>query len=239
MIAGLGPGLVGGQYHSVVAVLAIDIGPVAYVEFVVLVEHRIEVSLLAIEHRPRHTLLLVEFAGVEAVEIVADGVEGIGLAIERLVDVGQEGDFTSQGMYGAVFRSQVGLCDIDVLHLIGAVAAEVHQLLVEHIDVLLQGAGCRVVAARNVVLDELLLQPLAVFGAQGIVVEGAVEWSPDGVSLRGREHRVIACLTEQVCKLRQLAVVFNILPQRLLLGGRHMRVSIEVVVPIGAGRGEK
>ena len=67
-LAGLLPGLIGGNQHGVVAVLTVDVGKIAGKEVVVLVEDRIKIGNLAVDGGSLHALSLVQFLHIVAVE---------------------------------------------------------------------------------------------------------------------------------------------------------------------------
>ena len=92
-------------------------------------------------------------------------------------------------------------CSTNTMLHLPAIAHEAEDLLVEHSHTLVDGTGGRIVAAGDVILDKLLEQLLIALGREGVEVESTVEWSPDGVGLRGIEDLVVARLTYQLGKL--------------------------------------
>ena len=157
LLAGFVPSLVGRHDHRVVAVLTLDEGCEAGKEIVVLVEDRVKVGDLSVKHRSLYALLLVEFLHVVAMEKLGDRVQRILVVVERLIDVSPEGDLPVEHVQGAVTTGDVGLGKADALNGIGHRAIEEHQLLVEGVDTLIDGARGGIVVTGDMVHDELAL----------------------------------------------------------------------------------
>ena len=229
------PCLVGGNDHGVVAVLIVIVGPEGVGQKVVVVEDGIEIGDATVDDGTFDTLGNIELTHIIAMDVVADGVDGELTRLERLKDVAQEVDLAIERVDHAIDTGDVGLSHADTLHGVVAGTLELEYLLVEHEDALAERSRSREVAAGDMVLDKLFQQLFVLNGIQGIIVEGSVQRSPDGVGLRSIENLIVACLLQKRCKLRKVIVFGNILPDGRRCRARHGRLCLVMVIPVGAG----
>ena len=240
---GIAPRLVVRNEHTIGTVLVVQVGTHDGVDNVVtLLHHRVKIGLLAFHQRADDRGVDVEVVLIVLLDVVLDGVAAlqvVDVLVQVVVELRQAIDLVHHTVRGG----NIGFaCYIIVV--IERVTREVVVLVVErHDGGGFQGSRDGVVVLRDMVLQELLQHGSTVAGQQALILsiaEGVVDGCPYGV-----ETCTVECLGEVAlfgkgCKLCQLLVFGDILPQRLVgAGNLRVRRHRVVVAIIGARCGSQ
>ena len=178
--------MVGRKNHRIRTILCSQLYVQLIIQVVLIDIDSIQVSNHTILHRTLHTIVQVHLTMLVTLE---DRVEyGSSVTIrtttrEIVIEVRTEVDQLVHHMHNTILAYHVGSLHRNTTDVVAAIALEVHDLLVQQIDTLIDSTHCTMVTTCDMVVEEFCLQETIAHRFILIKVERIIGRSPNCIAL--------------------------------------------------------